>query len=88
MKATHAELIRIDADDGKWIDWKEPRFNIDEDGNEVRDYLKAKTIYLAYGDSTSNYVEMDADGNITELGEIEFAIQGDYEAALAELGVE
>lgn len=69
MKATYTELIKIEADNDKWLDWKEPRYTTDENGNEVREYLKAKTVFLGYGDKISNYVEVDAEGNITELDE-------------------
>jgi len=88
MKVSNAQLIRYDADEGKYIEWKEPRFDTDENGNQVRVYLKAKTLYIGNGESITNYVEVDTDGNITELEDVEFATQYDYEDALAELGVE
>ena len=88
MISTNYSLTRYDADEGKVFDWKEPRFNEDENGNQVQEHLNAKTLFLGHTDSITNYVEVDADGNITELQEPEIATEADYTKALAELGVE
>lgn len=88
MKATDFSLIRYDADEGKVFDWKEPRFNKDADGNETQEHLYVKTLYIGGNDNITNYVEVDADGVITDLENEAFANRTDYEAALAELGVE
>ena len=87
MISSNYSLTRYTADEGKVFDWKEPRFNEDENGNQVQEHLNAKTLFLGHTDSITNYVEVDADGNITELQEPEIATEADYTQALAELGV-
>ena len=88
MISSNYSLTRYDADDGKVFDWKEPRFNEDENGNQVQEHLNVKTLFLGHTDSITNYVEVDAEGNITELQEPEIATEADYTQALAELGVQ
>ena len=87
MISSNYSLTRYDADEGKVFDWKEPRFNEDENGNQVQEHLNVKTLFLGHTDSITNYVEVDAEGNITELQEPEIATEADYTQALAELGV-
>ena len=87
MISVNYSLTRYDADEGKVFDWKEPRFNEDENGNQVQEHLNVKTLFLGHTDSITNYVEVDAEGNITELQEPEIATEADYTQALAELGV-
>ena len=88
MISSNYSLTRYDADDGKVFDWKEPRFNEDENGNQVQEHLNVKTLFLGHTDTITNYVEVDAEGNITELQEPEIATEADYTKALAELGVQ
>ena len=88
MISSNYSLTRYEADEGKVFDWKEPRFNEDENGNQVQEHLNAKTLFLGHTDSITNYVEVDAEGNITELQEPEIATEADYTKALAELGVQ
>lgn len=88
MISSNYSLTRYDADEGKVFDWKEPRYNEDEKGEQVQEHLNVKTLFLGHTDSITNYVEVDADGNITELSEPEIATEADYTQALAELGVE
>ena len=88
MISSNYSLTRYDADEGKVFDWKEPRFNEDENGNQVQEHLNVKTLFLGHTDSITNYVEVDAEGNITELQEPEIATEADYTQALAELGVQ
>lgn len=88
MISSNYSLTRYDADEGKVFDWKEPRFNEDEDGNQVQEHLNAKTLFLGHTDSITNYVEVDAEGNAAELAEPEIATEADYIQALAELGVQ
>ena len=88
MISSNYSLTRYTADEGKVFDWKEPRFNEDENGNQVQEHLNAKTLFLGHTDTITNYVEVDADGNITELQEPEIATEADYTRALAELGVQ
>lgn len=59
MKATNFNLIRYDADEGKVFDWKEPRFNKDEEGNEIQEHLYAVTLFIGINDSIYNYIEVD-----------------------------
>lgn len=88
MISSNYSLTRYDADEGCLFDWKEPRYDIDEEGNEVQQHLNAKTLFIGHTDSITNYVEVDSAGNITELSEPEIATEADYTKALAELGVE
>lgn len=88
MISSNYSLTRYDADEGKVFDWKEPHYNVDENGDQVQDHLNAKTLFLGHTDSITNYAEVDAEGNITELQEPEIANEADYTQALAELGVE
>lgn len=87
MKSTNFSLLRYDADEGKVFDWKEPRFIEKEDGSKEQEFLRVKTLFIGANDSIENYVEVDEAGNITELTTPEFATDADYQAALAELGV-
>lgn len=59
MKTTNYNLIRYDADEGKVFDWKEPRYSIDNDGNEYQKHLYAKTLFIGSTDSIENYVEVE-----------------------------
>ncbi len=59
MKSTNFELIRYDADEGKVFDWAEPRFETDEDGNEVQVHLYAKTLFIGQFDNIDNYIETE-----------------------------
>lgn len=93
MISSNYSLTRYDADEGKLFDWKEPRYNeeVDENGNvinKVQEHLNVKTLFIGNTDTITNYVEVDADGNITELEEPEIAMDADYVQALKELGVE
>ena len=88
MISVNYSFTRYDSDEGKVFDWKEPRFNEDENGNQVQEHLNAKTLFSGHTDSTTNYVEVDEAGNITELAEPEIATEADYTKALAELGVQ
>ena len=97
MISQNYSLIRFDADEGKVFDWKEPRYEeilIDENNPELgtkqgeQQHLYVKTLFIGHLDSITNYVEVDAEGIITELEEPEIATDVDYEKALAELGVE
>ena len=88
MISTNYSLTRYDSSPNCVFDWKEPRFNEDENGNQVQEHLNAKTLFLGHTDSITNYVEVDAEGNITELQEPEIATEADYTKALAELGVQ
>ena len=66
-------LVRYDADEGKVFDWKEPRFEdiLGEDGmptgEQVQIHLYAKTLFIGGIDTIENYIEVDEEGNITEL---------------------
>lgn len=87
MISSNYSLTRFDADEGKVFDWKEPRYETDEEGNEVQQHLNVKTLFIGHTDTITNYVEVDSAGNITGLTEPEFATEADYQQALAKLGV-
>ena len=94
MKYSDFVLTRYDADDGKLFDWKEPRYTdvLDKKGNptgeQTREHLYVKTLFIGANDTIENYIEVDEDGIITELTAPEDATETDYVNALAELGVE
>ena len=48
------------ADEGKVFDYAEPHFIEDENGNEVREHLYARVLYLSPNDDISNYIEVYA----------------------------
>lgn len=60
MKTTNFQLIRYDADEGKVFDWKEERYILNEDEEEVREHLYVKTLFIGANDSIDNYVEIDS----------------------------
>lgn len=88
MKYTDFVLIKYEADEGKVFDWKEPHFIEDEEGNQVQEHLNAKVLFIGGTDKIENYIEVDEEGNITELESIKPASSEDYQEALKELGVE
>lgn len=88
MKYTDYVLIKYEADEGKVFDWKEPRYHEDEEGNKVQDHLNAKVLFIGGTDKIENYIEVDEEGNVTDLVSIEPASSNDYQEALKELGVE
>lgn len=88
MKAQNFNIVRYDADEGRVFDWKEPRYKEDENGVQTQEHLHVKTLFIGPTDSIENYIEVDEAGNATELVTPDFATNVDYEAALAELGVE
>ena len=59
MKTQDYTVKRYDADPGHVFDWKEPHYIEDEDGNQVREYLYAKTLFIGDTDSIDNYVEIE-----------------------------
>jgi hypothetical protein len=58
MKATNFNLVKYEADEGYVFDWKEPRFNEDEEGNKIQEHLYAKIIFIGLNDSIDNYIEV------------------------------
>lgn len=60
MKQTTFNLIKYDADEGKVFDWVEERFVEDEEGNQIREHLYTKTLFIGENDSIDNYIEIDA----------------------------
>ena len=59
MQTNVFNLIKCEADEGKVFDWSVPRFEEDEEGNQVQQHLYAKTIFLGINDSIDNYIEVD-----------------------------
>ena len=52
-------LKRYDADIGCVFDWKEPRYDKDENGNEILSHLYAKTLFIGPSDDINNYIEVE-----------------------------
>lgn len=61
MKSTNFTLLRYDADEGKVFDWAEPRYEEDENGNQIQVHLYAKTLFLGVNDSIENYIEVEVE---------------------------
>lgn len=59
MKKNLVFINKYEADEGMVFDWAEPHFDIDEEGNEVRQHLYAKKLYLSETDNISNYIEIE-----------------------------
>lgn len=58
MKSKGFYLLRYDADEGYVFDWAEPRYTTNENGEDIREHLYAKTIFIGETDSISNYIEI------------------------------
>lgn len=52
-------LVRYDADIGCVFDWKEPRYNEDENGNQIQEHLYVKTLFIGSHDNIDNYIEVE-----------------------------
>ena len=59
MKSQDYTVKRYDADPGYVFDWATPRYTEDAEGNQVREYLYAKTLFIGDSDSIDNYVEIE-----------------------------
>lgn len=59
MKTTNFNLIRYDADEGMVFDWAEARYVEDAEGNQVREHLYVKTLFIGGNDTIENYVEVE-----------------------------
>ena len=59
MKSTNFTVVRYDADEGYVFDWKEPRYVVDETGEQIQEHLYAKTLFIGVNDSIENYVEVE-----------------------------
>jgi hypothetical protein len=59
MKSINFNIVRYDADEGKVFDWKEPRYNENENGEKIQDHLYAKTLFIGGNDSIDNYIEVE-----------------------------
>ena len=57
-------LVRYDADEGKVFDWKEPRYEEDEEGNQIQTHLNVKTLFIGVDDE-GNTVELTTPNDIT-----------------------
>lgn len=59
MKSITYNLVRYDADEGYFFDWKEPRYILDEEGNPIeQEHLYAKTLFIGENDNIENYIEV------------------------------
>ena len=73
MKSTDFKLVRYDADEGYVFDWKEPRYVVDEEGNEVQEHLYVKTLFIGGNDSIENYIEVEGQATVLDEGHGMFA---------------
>lgn len=65
MKKNVYEMLHYVADEGKVFEWATPRYSttIDENGQIIQgeqQHLYAVELYLGFGDSIDNYIEIDA----------------------------
>lgn len=58
MKSTSYQLQKYEADEGYVFDWVEPRFETDEEGNEVESHLYCTVLWIGHTDSIENYKEV------------------------------
>lgn len=49
----------LKAREGYVLDYAEPHYREDEDGNLIEEHLQAKIIYLSIFDSADNYKEVE-----------------------------
>ena len=59
MKSQNFNITRYDADEGKFFDWKEPRFIENEKGEKIQEHLYVKTLFIGGNDSIENYIEVE-----------------------------
>lgn len=67
MKSTNFNLVRYDADEGMVFDWVEPRYVVDEEGNEVQEHLYAKILFIGPNDNIENYIEVEKPVEVEEV---------------------
>lgn len=60
MTKNEVVIRKYTADEGCVFDWVDPHYHTNEEGDEVRDHLYAKTLFLGKNDSIENYVEVYA----------------------------
>lgn len=60
MQVIERKILKCIADEGKVFDYKVPRFEKDEEGNEIQIHAYAKELYLSPFDSIDNYIEVPA----------------------------
>lgn len=53
-------IKKYQADPGKVFDWKEPRYETNEHGEEIQVHLYAATLFLGSTDNIDNYIEIDS----------------------------
>lgn len=58
MKSQGYYLTRYDADNGYVFDWAQPRYQLDENGEQVQEHLYAKTLFIGATDNIYNYIEV------------------------------
>lgn len=66
MKQKDFKLTRYDADEGYVFDWKEPRYIVDEEGNETQEHLYVKTLFIGGNDSIENYIEVEGQATVLD----------------------
>ena len=60
MKTTNFSLVRYDADEGFVFDWLEPHYIEDENGEQIKEHLYVKTLFIGGNDNIDNYIEVIA----------------------------
>ena len=88
MRYNSFKLVRYDADEGCVFDWKDPRYIELEDGSKEQEHLYATTLFIGSNDSIENYIEIDAEGNATELTEPDVVTSEKEQAYDISVGVE
>ena len=68
MKTTNFNLVKYEADEGMVFDWKEPRYIEDKDGNQIKEHLYAKVLFIGGNDTINNYVEVEHVEDLPEEG--------------------
>lgn len=59
MKSETFNVVKYEAEDGMYFDWKTPHTHTDEEGNIITEHLYAKVLFIGVNDSIDNYVEVE-----------------------------
>ena len=59
MKSENYSLIKYEADENKVFDYAVPRYQENEDGEQIQEHLYAKELFIGHADSIENYIEVE-----------------------------
>ena len=59
MKSENYSLIKYEADENKVFEYAVPRYQGNEDGEQIQEHLYAKVLFIWHTDSIENYIEVE-----------------------------